>query len=277
MVAFLFAVILSGAASAAESVHFSSDGKNITVTHDYVKSTLVTHVTTKKGYGNYGYGKYVTITTSGKDNEGRNSIQTLYTFNGKSKQMVYKLGNSDHSVNGVVNFYNTRSTMTITGKDSATGASIKATGVSLYRTIAGQKYVGNTTINMSYTINGKVLARLTQFTTYQYKAFKSAFYAVKSVRTTNTTYAIVGFNKKSVINSYYTRNSIGMLTGLKVSGTSKGTEIINNKLVNFTGKITISTKYDPKDIFSEGFSEGDYKEVLTSSSPTLLKIYPIEA
>lgn len=277
MVAFLFAVILSGAASATESVHFSSDGKNITVTHNYVKSTLATHVTTKKGYGNYGYGQYVTVTTSGKDNEGRNTIQTLYSFNGKPKQMIYKLWDSDSNAKVVANFYNTRAAYTMTGKDSVTGASVSGTGVSLYRTIAGQKYVGNTTMNMIYTINGKVLARITQITTYQYGAFNGAFQAVKTIRTTNSAYAIASFNKKSVINSYYTRNSVGTLIGLKVSGTSKGTEKINNKLVSFTGKITITTKHDPRDIFSEGFTEGDYKEVLTSSSPTLLKLYPLDA
>lgn len=275
--AFLFAVIMSGAASAAESVHFSSDGKNITITHNYVKPTLATHVTTKKGYGSYGYGHYVTVTTSGKDNEGRNSIETLYSFNGKPKQMVSKLWNSDSNVNSVINFYNTRAEITMTGKDSKTGAFIKATGVSLYRTIAGQKYAANITINMIYTLNGKVLARSTEFTTYQYKAFNGVCQTIKTISTTNSTYAIVGFNKKSVINSYYTRNSVGTLTGMKVSGTSKGTEIINNKRVNFTGKITISTKYDPKNVFTERFTEGDYKEVLTSSSPTLLKLYPLEA
>lgn len=277
MVAFLFAVVLSGAASASESIHFSSDGKNVSVTHNYVKSTLVTHVTTKKGYGNYGYGQYATITTSGKDIEGRNSIETLFSFNGKPKQMVTKLWDSESNLNSVINFYNTRAEMTMTGKNSATGATIKATGFNLYRTIAGHKYAANTTINMVYTINGKVLARLTQFTTYQYRAFNGVCQTIKTIRTTNSTYAIAGFNKKSVINSYYTRNSKGTLTGVKVSGTSKGTETINNKRVSFTGKITISTKYDPRDIFSEGFTEGDYKEVLTSSSPKLLKVYPFDA
>jgi hypothetical protein len=276
MVVFLFAVILSGAASAASSVHFSSDGKNISVTHNYVKSTLVTHVTTKKGHGSYGYGQYVTITTSGKDNEGRNTIETLYSFNGKPKQMVSKVWDSESNVNSVINFYNTKATMTITGKNGLKGAVVKATGVSLYRTIAGQKYAANTTINMIYTINGKVSAKSTQFTTFQYKAFKGVYHSVKTICTTNSNYA-VGLNKKSVINSYYTRNSVGTLTGVKVSGTSKGTETINNKLVSFTGKITITTKYDPRDIFDEGFTEGDYKEVLTSSSPTLLKVYPLEA
>ena len=276
MVAFLFAVVLSGAVS-AESVHYSSDGKNISVTHNYVKSTLVTHVSTKKGYGNYGYGQYVTITTSGRDNEGKNSIQTLYSFNGKPKQMVSKVWDSEANVNSVTNFYNTRAEMTMTGKNSITGVAVKATGFNLFRTIAGQKYAANTTLNMILTLNGKVLARSTQFTTYQYGAFNGGFHVVKSIRTTNSNYAIASYNKKSVINSYYTRNSVGTLTGMKVSGTSKGTETINNKLVSFTGKITISTKYDPRDIFSEGFTEGDYKEILTSSSPTLLKVYPLDS
>lgn len=275
MVAFLFAVILSGAVSAT-SVHFSSDGKNISVTHKYVNSTLKTYVTAKKGYGDYGYGLYTTVTTSGKDNIGRNSIQTLYSFNGKPKQMIKKLWDSDSSVSGVTNFYNTRVIMSYSGKDSYTGATFKATGVGLYRTIAGQKYLGNLTVNMVYSVNGKIFAKSTAFTTYQYKAFNGVCNYVKTISTIDSTYA-VGLKKKSVINSYYTRNSAGTLTGLKIAGTSRGTEKINNKLVSFTGKITISTRRDAKDIFSEGFTMGDYKEVLTSSSPTLLKIYPIEA
>jgi len=271
---------LSGAVSAtsvpATYVHYSSDGKNITVTHDYVKSTLVTHVNAKKGTGKYGYGYYTTLTTSGKDIEGRNSVQILYSFNGKPKQMFYKFSDSKSFVNGVINFYNNKATMTMNGKDSDTGANVKATGVNLYRTISGQKCASNTTLNTVYTLNGKVLAKSTQFTTYQYKLFHGVCNSVKSICTTKTTYA-AGVNRTSVINSYYSRNSAGTLIGLKVSGTSKGTEKINNKVVSFTGKITIATKYDPKDIFDEGFIHGDYKEILTSSSPVLLKVYPIEA
>lgn len=275
IVAFLFAVILSGAASAAESVHFSSDGKNISVTHTYVKSTLVNHVTTKKSHGTYGYGQYMTLTTSGKDNKGVNTLRTLYLFNGQLKQMVSKYWDSDSNVNMVTTFYKTRAAITVTGKDVSTGASVKATGFSPYRTIAGQKYLANTTLSMSYAINGTFIAKSTEFTTFQYKAFNGACQIVKSIRTTNSNY-IIGVNRKSVINSSYTRNSFGILTGLKVSGTSKGTETINNKLVSFTGKITITTKYDPRDILDEGFTEGDYKEVLTSSSPTLLKVLPLD-
>lgn len=266
---------MSGAVSAA-SVHYSSDGKNISVTNNYVKSTLVTHVTTKKGTGTYGYGTYVTLTTSGKDIQGRNSVQTLYSFNGKPKQMVIKLSGSGAYVNSLVNFYATKSTITMNGKDSSTGAVFSATGVSLYRTIAGQKYASNTTLNMIYSQNGKVLAKSTQLTVFQYKSFNGEFRSVKSICTTKSAYT-VGVNRKSVINTYYNRNLVGTLTGMKVSGTSQGTEKINNKLVSFSGKITISTKHDPRDIFNEGFTQGDYKEVLTSSSPTLLKVYPLEA
>jgi len=218
----------------------------------------------------------VTVTTSGKDIEGRNSVQTLYSFNGEPKQMVSKLWNSEKNVNSVVNFYTTKATITINGKDSFTGATVKATGLSLFRTVSGQKCVSNTTLSTVYSLNGKVLVKSTQFTTFQYKIFDGLCRTVKTIRTTNTAYT-AGINRKSVINSYYTRNSVGTLTGVKISGTSQGTEKINNKVVNFTGKITITTKHDPRDIFDEGFVEGDYKEVLTSSSPTLLKIYPFEA
>lgn len=218
----------------------------------------------------------MTITVSGKDNENRNTLKTLTSFNGKAKQMVYKLSDSDSYVNGVVKFYANKATTTITGKGPMNTV-IKATGVSPYRTIAGQKYLSNSTINMVYYLNGAVFAKSTQFTTYQYKAFKGGFQYIKSICTTNSAYTYGSINRKSVINSYYTRNSVGTLTGLKVSGTSKGTEKINNKTVSYTGKITISTRYDPSDILDEAYTTGNYKEVLTSSSPTLLKVYPLEA
>jgi hypothetical protein len=50
------------------------------------------------------------------------------------------------------------------------------------------------------------------------------------------------------------------MTGLKVSGTSKGTEKIKNKTVSYTGKIIINSRHDPEDIFDEAFTEGDYKK-----------------
>ena len=257
-------------------MHYSSDGKNVSVTHNYVKSTLVTHVTTKTGTGNYGYGKYVTITVSGKDNEGSNTLKTLISFNGNPKQMVYKISDSDSYVNGVVTFYANKATTTITGKGPMNKI-VKATGVSPYRTIAGQKYLSNSTMNMVYYLNGTVFAKSTQFTTYQYKAFKGGFQYVKSICTTNSAYTVGSINRKSVINSYYTRNSVGTLTGLKVSGISKGTEKINNKTVSYTGKITISTRHDPKDYMDEGYVTGTYKEVRTSSSPVLNKEIPLDA
>jgi hypothetical protein len=45
--------------------------------------------------------------------------------------------------------------------------------------------------------------------------------------------------------------------------------------VLYTGKITISTRHDPKDVINEGYDTGTYKEVRSSSFPVLLKEIPL--
>ncbi len=272
----VLAVVLCGAVSAATTTSYSSDGKIVNITSNYGKSTLQTHVTTAKKTGVYGYGTYSTVTFSGKDIKGRTSLRTITYFNDIYKTSVYNL--TDH--NGFQ--YNSKATA---GKYKIFG---KVTG----RLNNGLYFSGNTTASISY-LNGKKLvsgatgiirfwqngnffSKVSFVDTPKYQLYNGEYQLVKVTETTNTTYAN-GNKRYSIISSYYTRNSNGVLTGQKTSGTSVGTETILNKTVHYTGKIYISTKYDPKDLFNEKYTFGDYLEIKTSSSTRVLKTYPYEA
>lgn len=272
--AFLFAIILCGASSAA-STHFSSDGKNITITNNYVNSTLKTSVTTKTYSGIYGYGKYSTTTASGKDDKGRNSYRIMTSFNYMPKTMIYKVSSPGFSLYESYKYTNSKITLTIVGRMNST-VTFNGTGYCPIYTVNGEKLINNGVINVNYYQNGKIFAKTTQKSTYSYNMFYGQYNTVKSSDTVNTVYTN-GNTRKTVVTSLYTRNSTGTLTGLKVAGTSQGTEKINNKIVSYTGKIYINSRYDPKDLLNEKYNMGDYKEVLTSSSPTLLKIVPFES
>jgi hypothetical protein len=274
-VAFLFAVILSGAASATTTTHISSDGKYISVTHEYLNSTLNTYDIIKKSNGNYGYGYYRTINVYGKDNQGRNVLKKACYFNGVPKTATYVLTSPGLYINESVNYIGTKVTATATGKISPT-ITFKSTVVCPYRYIGGQKCLGTGTTNTVFYQNGKMLAKAVETTNFTYKGFKGYYEYIKTTDILKTTYAD-GSTRKCILNSNYNRNSLGILKGLNVSGTSQGTQKINGKSVNYTGIINISTKYDPRDLLNEQYVLGDYKEVLTSNASKLLKVVPFES
>ena len=129
---------------------------------------------------------------------------------------------------------------------------------------------------MKFYQNNLLYANIQVQDTPLYKLYSGQYQLLK-VRENTNTFFTNGNSRKSVISSYYTRNALGTLVGQKTSGTSSGSEKINNVMVKYTGKIYITTRYDAKDAFNEKFVFGDYKEAKTSTSPTLLKIYPFEA
>jgi hypothetical protein len=270
---FLFAIILCGAASAS-STHFSSDGKNITVTDNYISSTLKTSITTQTGTGSYGYGKYVRITISGKDNKGRNSLRIMNAYNGVAKSMVYKVSSTNFAINELITYGATKATLKVSGRMNST-VTFSGTGSCPVYYLNGQKVLNNGLITIYYYRNGKVFAKTTDKSVTTYKSFNGQYRFIKTTHTMNSFYSN-GNTRKSVINNYYLRNSIGTLTGMKLTGISQGTEKINTKTVTYTGKIYATIKHDPKDLYNEGYNLGDYKEVRTSSSATLLKIVPFE-
>jgi len=59
---------------------------------------------------------------------------------------------------------------------------------------------------------------------------------VNDTETTNTVFTN-GNTRKSEITYLNIRNLSGTLTGMKISGTSQGTEKIDNQIVSYTGKI----------------------------------------
>ncbi len=274
---FLFAIILSGAV-AADTFSFSSDGKNITITPPNVPSTLKTVDHTVIKQGTYGYGRYDTITIYGKDNTGFTVNSTLNYFNNKFKTSIDKLTDLSGiliSMKSVM--YSTYDYQTLTGTGSSSKGTLKVTGTGKipYHTVNGQQLLNNGVMNVGYYINGTNYAKCKITNVFGYKLIKGVYRNIKLTTTTSTVYAN-GNTRTSIITKVFTRNSMGTETGMVTTGTSHGIEKINGKNVSYTGKITISTRYDPKDIMNEKYDEGTYKEVRTSSSPTLLKEVPLD-
>ena len=272
--AFLLAIILCGAVSAASTITFSPDGKNLTNIPSNVKSTLKTTETSVIKNGIYGYGTYDTLKITGLDNQGRYNNMIAVSFNHSIKTLNMLLSEGSVYVKGNAIYGTNQAVMKISGNS---GHNITLSGIEtipIYN-IKGQKLFTNGVTTVNYYLKGKIFAKTSTKSVEAYKSFYGRYISVKKTETTNTVYSN-GFTRTAVIYKVYNRNSLGILTGMNITGTSKGTEIINNKTVTYTGKIYISTRYDPKDLMDEKYNTGDYKEVKTSSSPVLLKIIPLE-
>ena len=94
---------------------------------------------------------------------------------------------------------------------------------------------------------------------------------MKWAESSKTNYAD-GSYRSSTITKSFKRNDIGIASGLSMSGTSSGKDLIKGKWAYYTGKISIKTVFDSR----EGYGDDDYKEVKTSSSATLKKQLPFE-
>ena len=248
----------------------------MSVTYKFVPSTLKTSLNTAKKNGTYGYGNYSTIKVTGKDNKGRYKNSTTIVFNNIIRSMTLMTRNTSgfyvyEKLNLVSNNYISVISGRIDSKTTFTGKKIYPVyylnGQQLFKTGAG---------TTNFYKNGKFYSQIKSSVKTIYKNFNGIYEDVSDIDTTSTLYAN-GNTRKSVISHVYLRNSIGDQIGMKISGTSKGIEKINNKKVKYSGKIYIGTKYDPKDIMNSGYNEGNYKEVRTSSSPVLLKIIPYES
>jgi hypothetical protein len=272
----VLAVVLCGAVSAASTISYSPNGKNINITNTYTTSTLQTHVDAYKRTGIYGYGTYATVTFSGKDLKGRDSYRQNKYFNGLFKTSIYVV--TDHKGFS----YNSKATagrFGVTGTINGTlNSHLKFSGTtsSPFFILNGQKLIQKSTGFMKFYQDNVFYAKIKVLDTPQYKLYNGQYQLLKVTENTSTLFAN-GNSRNSVISSYYTRNTLGTLIGQKTSGTSSGSEKINNVMVQYTGKIYITTRYDSKDAFNEKLVFGDYKEVKTSTSPTLLKTYPFEA
>ncbi len=273
---FVFAIILCGAVSAATTVNISSDGKNITITPSNVPSTLKTAVSASVKNGAYGYGQYVILKITGHDNQGVNKNSTVTVYNNVIKTIIDKFS----SANGIETAYSSvvfnskAGTMKMNGKDG--NLTFSGTGTLPIFNVHGQILVNNCISNSNYYWKGILCAKCNETIISSYKLINGEYQDIKDTDTTNTLYSN-GNTRTSIITKVFIRNSKGTETGLVTTGTSKGTEKINNKTVSYTGKITISTRYDPKDVINEGYDTGTYKEVRTSSSPVLIKEIPLDA
>jgi hypothetical protein len=272
----VLAVILCGAVSAASTISYSTNGKNISISNTYTKSTLQTHVTAIKRAGIYGRGTYSTVTFSGKDLKGRDSYRQIKYYNGLFKTSNYFV--TDHKGFS----YNSKATA---GRYGLTGTVIGTVNSHLkfsgktsspFYNLNGQKLIKKSTGFMNFYMDKVFFAKIQVLDTPVYKLYNGQYQLLKVTESTNTFFSN-GNSRKSVISSYYSRNKLGTLIGQKTLGTSFGSERINKVVVKYTGKIYISTRYDSKDAFNEKYIFGDYKEVKTSKSTTLLKLYPFEA
>jgi hypothetical protein len=272
---FVFAIILCGAVSAAVTVNFSSDGKNITITPSNVQSTLKTSVSSSIKDGAFGYGQYVTLKETGQDNQGVNTYSTINYYNNILETMINRLSSSDGLGIENENIFlgNNQMVMKMNGKDG--NITFSGTGILPLYYVHGQQIANNGVSNINFYLNGTLIGKSKITSIFNYKVFDGAYRTVKETDTNNVLYTN-GNTRTSVISQVFSRNSQGTETGMVTTGTSKGTENINNTTVSYTGKITISTRHDPKDVINEGYDTGTYKEVRTSSSPVLLKEIPLD-
>lgn len=281
----LGSIILSGAASAT-SYSISVNGKNISVMHNYANSTLKDQVSVTKRTGSYGYGYYGTVHTSGKDIKGNNINRTMVYFNKYHNYFTFndfkagtlKESNADSSwtTSNIKVISNYLMTATSTGR-TFNGLTFSGTeNYTLYYASNGQKLIKNEVATTKFYKNSVYYATVTSRGIPTYKYIGNSYLIINETVTFNTRYAN-NDTRKSIISQLYTRNSVGTLIGMKTSGTSSGTEKVNGKIVTYTGKITIATKYDPRDTWDEKYVTGNYYETRTSTSTNLVRMLPLEA
>ncbi len=231
---FAIAVMLCGAVSAT-SYHISDNGKVISVKNNYGTSTLKDQVSVTKQTGNYGYGYYGIVKTTGKDIKG-NTIQRKVVYFNKNVNYFYfkdlkyetiQKSNSDGSWSN----YLTKVTSTYKMTETFNGRTFNGLTYSgkgtytLYYT-NGQRLVKDASMTAEYYKSSTLYATVKSTYVPTYKKINGYYQGIKEAVTTKTSYAN-GDTRKSLISTAYTRNSSGLLTGKRTYGASNGTEIIN--------------------------------------------------
>ncbi len=274
--------MLSGAVSAASTVTISANGKAIDVNYTFVKSSYHygQNITHKNGI--YGNGYYVTTTVSGKDNTGM-AIYIAYNFFNKNLpsiqdndlKTIYTIEGSGSDKVNLTSTVISSSKMIMSGQGTNSNITVKLNGTSSLKYINGQIIIKNVIATTKLYDHG-VYSGVSVATHVYTQGLYDGVYAVIKDTTTTQTYGN-GYNRTSVITTVYNRNKDGVLIGQKTAGTSKGSEIINNTIVTYTGVITIGTEYDPNDLIDEKFTTGNYHEVDTSTAKDLMRVVPPEA
>jgi len=266
--------MMCGAVSAS-GVNFSSNGKTLTIIHNYVPSTLHTSLTPPIiKSGKYGYGEYITLKVTGKDVKGYNNGITSVVYNGIIKTITIYESQGNCYSNANMTLGTNKGVIKIAGND---GPSLKILGSGTVQIsyVHGQQILNNAIKTLNYYLNGKLVATVNSTTISTYKSFHGTYLNVKDTVTSNT--IANNYTRTSVITKIYYRNTKGVETGMNVAGISHGTEQINNKTVKYTGKINVGVVHDPKDIIDGGYTTGNYREVFNSTSPQLPKIVPLDA
>ena len=281
----LGSIVLCGTVSATSS-SISTDGKHIAVKYNYASSTLKDHFSVAKKTGAYGYGYYATVINSGRDISGNNVYRTSIYFNkyhnyfsgNELKEGTLKKSNSDGSrtSSNIKTISKYLMTETATGRTFNGLTFSGKANYTFHYASNGQRLTKIGTMSIKYYKNGEYYAKVTGIDIPTYRYICGAYQLIKETTTANTVYANKD-TRKSTISKVYKRNSKGTLIGLKTSGTSSGTEKVNGKRVTYTGKITVATRYDPKDTWNEKYTTGNYYETRTSTSLALVRKLPLEA
>ncbi len=281
---FVVAVVLSGAVSATSS-SISSNGKVISVKSNYVSSTLKDQVTVTKYNGAYGYGYYGVVKTTGHNIKGTNINRVAVYLNKYHNYFYYndlkwintKTSNSDGSWSNTYDKITSTYKMTETTKGRTfNGLTYSGSANYVLYYTNGQRLVKNATMVALFYQNGVKYAKFSSTLVPTYKFINHYYLDVKDTVTSNTLYSNLD-TRKSIITTTYSRSSSGLLTRQKTTGISIGKEKINGKTVSYTGKISTTTVYDPKDTWHERFISGNYYEIKTSASSRLVKRLPIES
>lgn len=261
--------LLVGTVSAIYTTTYSSNGKIVSVIKPTMKEALAAMFHVTKSYDPYGnvISSEMQGKISGKDYTGR----TIYQY-------------------GTVNEgYLVPSKLTISNGGFKWVSTIKWAGRSAFtEKITGNMNPASTfSGNSFYYLNseGDVKKRITALK-FMHSGVKTASCTITSVpiyqtRTgsllkwtqTMKTMFNGGNLRVSIITTNYKRSSSGFLQGMTTTGISYGQDKVNGKRVVYTGKISISTRFDSKN----GYHLGSYTEVKKSSSHTLNQVKPYEA
>ncbi len=256
-------------------------GKIVVVTTKHVTSNLNQIQTSKMFNGLEGLGNYTNQFCWGKDDKNISEKQNTTKYNGN----VLMFGSLVYAGSNYLEKLNVGTTISSTGVPSLIGtfngnvgnirytgtitfpykmmknpmggnvsSSQMSSGNGLFKLYSGKTYIGQTI----YTVTGKQTSTMS---TYVEK-----FITKYQIGTTRSCTITTSFYRNTTSNN--NNNDIKVTS----TGISSGTDKINNKIVKYTGNITIGYKLDPK---TGKFTFNSYKEVKKSSSSTLSARAPV--
>jgi hypothetical protein len=258
----------------------TNHGKTVVVTTKEVTSNLKQMQTSKLVNGLEGFGNYTNQISWGKDDKNISEKQNTTKYGGS----VLMFGSLVFAGSNYLEKLNVGTTISATGAPSLLGTmngnvgNIRYTGTITFP-YKMMKDPWNGNISTSQMSSGSGLFKLYSGKTY----LGQTKYTVTSKQTTSMSTYVENFLTKyqlgttrscTITTSFYRNTTNNNNNEIKVTSTGKsaGTDKINNKLVKYTGTITIGYKLDPK---TKNFDFNSYKEVKKSSSKTLTSTTPV--